>query len=102
MLSSRASRGTKSVSMHSLQAWGRAGSLKLRQEGESWNIDVAFHGVRTQRPYPPCSRKASSNFKTSKTSRLSSDINTSRCPVLAIGSPPEYGFHFGQECTLWL
>ena len=50
MPSSRASLGTKSVNRHSLHGFRRAGSLKLRQEGESWKTDVAFQGVRTLRP----------------------------------------------------
>jgi len=56
--------GTKSVSKHSWQGCGRAGSLKFRQDGESGNAEVAFEGVRTLRPRPPCSRKLSSNLST--------------------------------------
>src|ERR1017187_6744255 len=60
--------------MHSSQGCGRAGSPKFRQVSESWNGEVDLWGVRTERPYPPSSTKANSNFNFSKSSRFSSDI----------------------------
>ena len=54
----------------------RNGSPKFRQVSESWKGEVAFCGVRTERPYPPSSMKANSNFSFSS-SRFAPDI----CPV---------------------
>src|ERR1700689_2514662 len=41
------------------------------QLGESSKMNCGLHGVRTERPYPPFSRKLSSNFRTSNKSRSS-------------------------------
>src|SRR4051812_46871062 len=41
------------------------------QVRESWKADLDCHGVRTERPYPPCSMKVSSSLRTSRMSRSS-------------------------------
>src|SRR4051812_47715907 len=38
---------------------------------ESWKADLDCHGVRTERPYPPCSMKVNSSLRTSRMSRSS-------------------------------
>src|ERR1017187_567649 len=60
--------------MHSSHGCVRDGSPKFRQVSESWKGAVGLCGVRTERPYPPSSTKANSNFNFSKSSRFSSDI----------------------------
>src|ERR1017187_8477234 len=64
--------------MHSSQGCGRDGSPKFRQVSESWKGDVGLWGVRTERPYPPSSTKANSNFTFSKSSRFSSATATAQ------------------------